>query len=164
MQETQTDQVANLEEIQSGAERSRTLEVTERVIAMDGDTPVERAKTAKVFVRPLPFRRWSLAIGYIRQMLQFIPEQVDLTDPMSIGLFAGELLGAADEQVFGLITLATDKDVEFYDRIDLDDGIKILIATVEVNKDFFVQKVLPLLTAEAPNIQQALTETFGQTQ
>jgi hypothetical protein len=38
--------------------------------------------------------------------------------------------------------------VEFVENLDQEDGVKLLAAFIEVNKDFFVQRVLPLIQSK----------------
>jgi hypothetical protein len=166
MSETKSEETVNqLEEIASSVERTRTIAVIERVVASDSGTPTEREKTTNVFVRPLPFRRWPKAISCITGMLRAFPDDgINFEDSTALGLLIAQLVGEADVELFTLLTLATDQDDSFFDRIDLDDGVKIALAVVEVNKDFFVQKVLPLATEAMPSIKEQITEMSGQTQ
>lgn len=156
---------AHLEDIQSSEQRTQTIPVTSRIIAIGEDgEPKEVDKTVKVFVRPMPFKRWFTAIQYIQSMLGAFPQvAIDFNNPASLGMFAMQLLGDANAEVIGLMSLATDRDEAFFDTIDLDEGLKIILAVIEVNKDFFVQKVLPMVKAAAPEIITSMQETFGQT-
>lgn len=157
---------SNLSDLQSGEQRTQTVPVISRQVALDADqNPVELEKTVKVFVRPLPFKRWFVATSYVSAILGNFPQmELDLNDMTSLGLFAAQLLGRSDAEVIALMTLATDRDEAFFDSIDLDEGLKIVLAVIEVNKDFFVQKVLPMVQAAVPTLTTQLEETFGQTQ
>lgn len=156
-----------LELIQGRNERSITVNVTERVIAVDGDTKKEVEKAKAVFVRPMPFRRWPQALAHLSGVIKALPSvDLDLNNLTTIGFLAAHLIGNANDSIFAVLELATDEDGEFFDRIDLDDGVRITQAVIEVNKDFFVQKVLPLVSEIAPALKDKLTpmSTSGQTQ
>lgn len=157
---------SDLADIQSGEQRTQTVSVTSRIVALGEDKePQEIEKTVKVFVRPLPFKRWLIATDILAGMLKHFPEaKIDFNDMSALGMFAAQLLGAAQVEVISLAMLATDQDEAFFDSIDLDEGLKIILAVIEVNKDFFVQKVLPMVKEAAPELQAKMQATFGQTQ
>lgn len=160
-----TTAVNDLEEIQSGEQRTQTVPVTSRVVALNDGEPTEVTKIVKVFVRPLPFKRWLTATNLLAGLLQYFPDtKIDFNDMSQLGMFAAQLLGQAQNEVIALAMLATDQDEAFFDSIDLDEGLKIILAVIEVNKDFFVQKVLPMVKEAAPELQAKMQETFGQTQ
>jgi hypothetical protein len=160
-QDKSTEQLADIQGI---AERTRTVTVTERTVAKsDGETFQEVGKPTKVFVRPLPFRRWLTALSHVGNVLAHFPAgDFDLSNPQQLAVWIIQLLGACPDDVIGVACLATDKDADFFDRIDLDEGVKIILAVVEVNKDFFVQKVLPQLLEKAPEVSNVVAATFGQ--
>lgn len=159
-----TQQTEQLAELQSVADRTRTIEVTTRIVAIDGDNITEVEKNEKVFIRPLPMRRWLTALGIMSGLLANMPEgEFDLENETHLGLWIVELLGNIPDDIIAIACLATDKKPEFFDQIDLDEGVKIILAVVEINKDFFVRKVLPMLLEQAPKIKTAMKETFGQT-
>lgn len=156
----------NLEALQSAEQRTQTVPVTSRIVAFDDEkNPQEVSRIVKVFVRPLPMKRWFVAIKLVTGMLSAFPQvKIDLSDMSSLAMFAAQLLGTTHAEVVQLMSLATDQDEAFFDTIDLDEGLKIVLAVIEVNKDFFVQKVLPMIQAVAPELQAKVQETFGQTQ
>lgn len=158
-----------LKELQAVTERTRTLDVTERIVAVssgvegvaDG-TQVELEKHVSVFIRPLPFRKWLDALGHMTNILAHLPTgDIDLSNEAQLAIWIMNLVGKVPEDILEVAALATEKDVTFFDRIDLDEGVKIILAVVEVNKDFFVQKVLPMFYEVAPQIKDAMAETFG---
>lgn len=151
-------------EIQAVAERTRTIQVMERVVAKDGSNYQEVSNPVNVFVRPLPFRRWFSAMNYLQAIFAALPQgNFDLADEAQLAMYIINLIGQVPDAITGLACLATDKEPDFFDRIDLDEGVKIMVAVVEVNKDFFVQKVLPMLSEIAPKVKDSVADTFGQT-
>lgn len=157
----------DLADIQSGEQRTQTITVTSRKVALDADKePTEISREVKVFVRPLPFKRWLMATNFLTSILCSFPADttIDINDTKKLGTLAALLVGNSQAEIIGLAMLATDQDEAFFDSIDLDDGVKIVLAVVEVNKDFFVQKVLPMFEAVAPQLKAKMQEIFGQTQ
>lgn len=155
-----------LEVLQTREQRTQIIPVTSRIVALDDEkNPVELSKEVKVFVRPLPMARWFSAINLVVGMLGKFPQTaIDFNDMSALGMFAAQLLGQAQAEVIALAMLATDQDEAFFDSIDLDEGLKVILAVIEVNKDFFVQKVLPMITQVVPDLKAKMQETFGLTQ
>jgi hypothetical protein len=157
-------QINNLTDIQTVADRTKSITVTKRIVAIDNGVSVERETQDTVFVRPLPFRRWLNALRHLSNIIAHIPQNnLDLSDEAQLAIWIVELLGQVPDDIIGIASLATDRPDEFFDQIDLDEGVKVILAVIEVNKDFFVQKVLPMLSEQAPNLKAAMAETFGPT-
>jgi hypothetical protein len=140
----------------------------ERKVAIDPQgVKTELSVPRQVFVRPMPFRRWGKVMAHMSGLLQALPDSLDLSNIMQIGFLAAHLIGNSNDAIFSVLELATDENPELFDRIDPDDGVRIVAAVIEVNRDFFVQKVLPLLSEVAPFLKakvESLTSTSGQTQ
>lgn len=58
----------------------------------------------------------------------------------------GTLLAEGGDNVLDLIAIGARKPRAWVDQLELDEGIDVLAAVLEVNADFFVHKVLPRLT------------------
>lgn len=77
-----------------------------------------------------------------------------------------EVLEHHSDNLITLVTTLTGESREFIGDLDLDDMIKITVAVMEVNLDFFIRKVLPLLSGEMARLGKGLlkpTPTSGQT-
>lgn len=61
-----------------------------------------------------------------------------------------QLISTCTEQVYAVCAALTDKDIEFLEDLDIDEGIKVVIAAYELNKRFFVEQVYPAI---APLLQ-----------
>jgi hypothetical protein len=155
-----------LELMQGSIERTITVDVmTRKVATAENGAKTEVGVPKKVFVRPLPMRRWVQALSYMTAVLGNLPStSLDLSDPMKMSIWIIHVLGKIPDEIFGLLELATDEPAEFFDTIDLDDGVNVVMAVVKVNKDFFVQKVLPMLSEVAPSLKETVESTLGQTQ
>lgn len=151
--------------MQGTVERTVTVEVMERKVVVEHGNKTEVAVPKKIFVRPMPMRRWLQAFKNLSGILGALPNtQIDLDNPAQMAIWIMHVLGQVPDDVMALISLATDEPADFFDRIDLDEGVKVLIAVVQVNKDFFVHKVLPMLSELAPALKDKMESTFGQTQ
>lgn len=158
--------VENLAELQSAVQRTQTIEVISRTALKSPDGEYKEVEIpTKVFVRPLQSRKWFKAFGHVNTLLENLPsEGVDFTDEYQLGIALLELAGSCPDAIFGIVGLAIDQPIEFFDAIDPDDLIRIVMAAVKVNKDFFVQKVLPLISEIAPEVKAAIAGTLGQTE
>lgn len=77
-----------------------------------------------------------------------------------------EVLEHHADNLIELVSTLTGEDKKFIGDLDLDDMIKITTAVMEVNLDFFIRKVLPLLSGEMARLGSGLlkaTPTSGQT-
>lgn len=152
--------------MQGAVERTQTITVMERKVAVgENGKKTELGVPHDVFVRPMPMRRWLQAMTYLNAILKALPNTgIDLENPMQMALWVMTLFAEIPDQITGLLELATDEPADLFDRIDLDEGVNVVMAVVNVNKDFFVQKVLPLLSGIAPALKEKVESTFGQTQ
>lgn len=88
-----------------------------------------------------------------------IPKVLKAINPI-VGVFAGlaqkntnmlevitSILAEGGDNILDLIVLATNSPAEFVkNEMELDEGIELLTAVIEVNSDFFIKKVLPKMT------------------
>lgn len=63
------------------------------------------------------------------------------------------------DNVLDYIAIALNKDRSFVDNLEMDEAIEVLIAIVEVNADFFVSKVMPMMNKRAVNLKQLKQKT-----
>ena len=151
---------AAMEAVMPASERTQSISVITRIVAKDGDVFKEVEKPDIVFVRPLPFLRWPKAIEHITNMFRYLPEEgIDVNNSAQVLVWLGSAIGVASEDLFAVLEMATDRKPEFFDTIDADDGLKIAVAVVEINKSFFVESVWPIIKGQLP----AIAEMFGQT-
>lgn len=157
---------ATQEAILPAAERTQTVPVISRLVKTDDKgVSKEFETTVQVFVRPLPFRRWPTVMGHVSNLFQYMPgDGLDLENTLQLAMFATQVLGVAADDVFAVLELATDRNPEFFDTLDPDDGLKVVLAVIEVNKGFFVQKVLPLISEHLPAAKESIAETLGRTE
>ena len=76
------------------------------------------------------------------------------------------LVTTCAEQVYTVIASMTDKEQDFIEDLDIDEGLKVAIAVYELNKSFFVDQVYPLLAPlqellKQPNDKPTLEQKKG---
>ena len=64
------------------------------------------------------------------------------------------------EDLFSLMAILSDQPLEFIEELDLDEAVILLTAILEVNLDFFIQKVLPSIS----QLMASLVDSPAQTQ
>jgi hypothetical protein len=69
-----------------------------------------------------------------------------------------KLIAECEEEIVELCILATNKDRNFIDKLEGDEGIALLTLIFEVNMDFFSQRILPQLLLA---IQRVSKQTMG---
>ena len=105
----------------------------------------------EVEVKPYTFRHLLKAFGYLGKITEafaYIPlnNEINLFTAIALGL------GNNDDAVLSLVKLATDKDEAFLEGLSASNGLDLLTAVWQVNKDFFYQKLQPALKELSPNL------------
>jgi hypothetical protein len=62
------------------------------------------------------------------------------------------------EETLNMLAVLLDRDREFVDKLELDDSAKLFQITFEANLDFFVLRVLPLLSGGLERLTQKAAE------
>lgn len=58
------------------------------------------------------------------------------------------LIGEGGESIMDLMCIAAKVPRSKLDEMEMDEGVELLVSIFEVNADFFIQKVLPLVNAK----------------
>lgn len=66
------------------------------------------------------------------------------------------------DSVLQLIALLTDKDRQWVDDLAVDEFVSIFVMIVEVNTDFFLQRLLPLLSGVMAGVRKLKTMAAEQ--
>jgi hypothetical protein len=66
------------------------------------------------------------------------------------------LIGEGGDGVLDLMVIGSKKPREWVENLEMDEGVELLTSIFEVNADFFIQRVLPL-------VNQKMEKTSGQT-
>ncbi len=113
-----------------------------------------------ISLRPFPFGKYPKVLALLGQMLQPLTEYlqqqkgnqlgIQLEDgtirinPETIQFLIGILENGGDP-FMELLAIAVDKPRAWVDKLDGDDGIKLLAGVFAVNYDFFIQRLNPAL-------------------
>lgn len=65
-----------------------------------------------------------------------------------------ELFNTDGDNMLEFISIAIGQDRKFVNELELDNAIDILVAILEVNMDFFVSKVMPMMNSRTGNLKQ----------
>ena len=84
-----------------------------------------------------------------------LPRVFKAIDPISTSLFSvvakggnqmnviSSIIAEGGDNILDLISIGSRKPREWVDTLEMDEGVELLAAILEVNVSFFVQKVLP---------------------
>ncbi len=128
------------------------LQPEEQFVEINGD---------KIFVKEYSFGKLMKAIKHLAKLQHLLAGTItQLEDNLLLAL------SDCGDDVIGLISLATDIPVEFFDDIPADKGLDLAVMTYKVNESFFVKNLLPKLqelfpsdstTEEQPEENQLMT-------
>ncbi|MHB0992684.1 MAG: DUF6631 family protein [Burkholderiales bacterium] len=72
-----------------------------------------------------------------------------------------DLFAAGGEGVISFMAWATGKPREWFDVLSMDEGVVLMQTIIEVNSDFFVRRILPLIMPPAP-VPEVVPEAVTQ--
>lgn len=99
-----------------------------------------------ITIKPFTFGQLPKALKLSQKIGQSLASAYNdgkLTDSKQAITSAIECLADGGEEIIELVMLATGKPRTWFDTVPGEDTIDILNAFVEVNKDFFTQKIIP---------------------
>lgn len=71
----------------------------------------------------------------------FVEKQVDINTIAS-------MIADGGDSVIDLMVIGSKKPREWVTELEMDEGVELLVSVIEVNADFFIQKVLPQMNAK----------------
>ena len=74
-----------------------------------------------------------------------------------------KLIANLSDEVFRVAAALTNLSYEEFEELDIDEAIEILVRLYEMNKDFFLQKVLPKIQSVLPDQNQKTNNKQTQT-
>lgn len=93
-----------------------------------------------------------LTIGQLTRVMKALkPALADIGGEINLTLLAAE----HGETLLSAVSAATGKEAAWLDKLPMDDFIRLAGLLLEVNADFFTQRVLPQITAAAEKIGKA---------
>lgn len=157
-------QATSLENLQSADDLVKIVRVTSKQVVHNPDGTQEILKREDAhYVRPFVFREFGQVTKRFNRLMAALPEgEMDLRNPVYLALAVSHVLGSESEAIFELVGLAIKRPVEYFDTIDLDEGIRLVTALFEVNRDFFVRRVLPMVSEQVPAVTEAMSALIPQ--
>ena len=102
-------------------------------------------------IRPFTFRQFFKVTAHLERVFNSIKgREVNFDDTMGLFQLALHACAEAGDDVMALLAIAIGRDVAYFDTLSMDDGAKLLVSVIKVNKSFFEQKVMPMLTTLTP--------------
>lgn len=105
-------------------------------------------------IKPFKFRHMFAVLNHISNMIDDVNPYEDETKQFF------RLVGKHSEDVLGIMALAINKKIDFFDDIETEEGLDLAATIWKINQDFFVQKVQPKL--EALGLNMVKTESQSQ--
>lgn len=105
----------------------------------------------EITIRELVYIIKPFKLGQIPKVLKSINPIINLFGQLvgqernKLEVITG-ILTNGGENILELIGLATNQPMEWVNDLELDEGIELLTGILEVNSDFFIKRVLPILT------------------
>jgi len=98
----------------------------------------------QIYVKGQLFEIKPFTIGQLGPVMKHIGSLVKFADKDGdINLL--EAFEHGSESILTVAAMAIKKDRAFFDEVELDEGLALVLAIYEVNQDFFVRKVEPLV-------------------
>lgn len=113
----------------------------------------------KMNLRPFVFGKWPIVIskaaGIISIVLDAVHEHgeevLDVSlkkdnfrvSPQAYDLFF-KLIDQGGDNLYDILAISARKDREWVDNLEGEDGVNLLIGTFLINKDFFLNRVIPM--------------------
>lgn len=119
----------------------------------------------EVEIIPIKMGQLSRLMGVVAPIITVIRKVAPvLKDEVKIRQALGQLLLSNPSEIMEMIAICTNKDLVWVENRDLDEVVKLALAVVEVNLDFFIQKLLPCVLqamAQVGSVQKAVANQSG---
>jgi hypothetical protein len=153
-----------LHAIAPAAERAEEITVTSRQRDPKDSKRYVENKITHV-IEPFTYRKLFKVLGHFNRIFASLQSlgALDFNDPISLLRVVTHASEHAGDDVQALVCLAIDRPVEYLDTLDPEDGLKLTIKVAKVQKDFFVERILPMLTdlrAEVESVQKEVGATL----
>lgn len=67
-----------------------------------------------------------------------------------------EIAALGGEDLIHLVAFGIGKEREYFNTLEQDEGLELLVGFIEVNLDFFTKRVLPLLNQKAEELNSKI--------
>lgn len=106
---------------------------------------------------PIKFGQLPKALLIVQRIGALLIEHVkDNTIQTPVAML--EIAALGGEDLIQLVAFGVGKPREWFDTLDADTGLEILISFVEVNLDFFTKRVLPMLNSKVEELNLVISQ------
>ena len=109
-----------------------------------------------VTVKPFTFGQLPKVLNKARTIYGAISHLMDGGGDETLVVI--EIMSVGGEDLLELVSLSIGKPREFFDTLQMDEGVRLVSTFLEVNLSFFVQRVLPEFKKAVTNLQAATGE------
>lgn len=110
----------------------------------------------KLTIKPFTFGQFPKVLN----CLKGVQDEVEETSPEGVvkkrRLGMDELVSNYGDKVIELCTIATGRPASFFEKVEVDQGIDLLQAILEVNSDFFVKRLQPKILGVTSSLSRLL--------
>lgn len=124
--------------------------VTNEVALLFPQGKAVKVKTEEIIIKPFGFGKFPKVLALMKTFKDPAPG----TDITTVSI--GHLLADNAESVMELIVLATGKPRAYFDDMEMDEGVDVIAAILEVNADFFVKRLQPKTMQAIQQLQNSL--------
>lgn len=117
----------------------------------------------EISVKPFKFKDLPAAAALIARYwaaFESLATADEIDSNKALEVLPSLLIDMGDD-LFSLIKWCTGKDRDWSGELDIDDGIALVLACIEVNFDFFTQKIGPSLSTLTTKIQAGALRSNG---
>jgi hypothetical protein len=156
------NQASQLTALAPASALAERVTVTSRDVRKEDNAAVENV--IEHVVEPFTYRKLFKVLGHVNNVFAAIGglDAINFDDEIALAKFIMQVTADAGDDVQAVVCMAIDRPVEYLDTLMPDDGIKLTAAVIRVNKDFFVQRILPMISTLKAEVMET-SATLGET-
>ena len=106
-------------------------------------------------ITPLKFKQFGVFIRTVKPIVSCVNEMIN-QDESQMTVQIAELLSEHCDNVLKAVSIATGKSEDWVGQLNLADAIDLTQTVIEVNLDFFVQRMMPTFNQAVQNLTARL--------
>lgn len=103
----------------------------------------------QITIVPFKVGQLSKVFAAFSPIIQTITSNKDVP-PVQLAI---NLMEANGEHFIKILAISCDKPIKWAEQLNVDDAVVLFSAVLEVNKDFFIRKVLPTINGMLEKMQ-----------
>lgn len=112
-------------------------------------------------ITPFTYSKLFKVLGHLNRISIDDFQAFDFNDPIGLAQLVMHAMVEAGDDIQAIVCLAINRPLEYLDTLMPDDGLKLTVAVVRVNKDFFVQRILPMIATLKAEVTTMKAEVTG---